>query len=168
MCTTGNLSLTLCGLKFRKTTQDVGGKSYHNGDTPFQTYLLFNGLDVDSDPVLGTYSVTVERGFSGDPFKVTALVNGDVVWVEEGTLNSGGDSPTAFEVELTTYAESDCSIDVYGEYKATAAAVSLLSDLPSTEAVRGELRCQAAVDTFSLRTSFIPLDAKNICGAKRT
>ncbi|CAM9279989.1 unnamed protein product [Sphacelaria rigidula] len=97
---------------------DVGGKGYYidrTTDTPYQTYLLFNGLDVDSDEVLGTYSVTVERGFSGDPFKVTALVDGEVVWVEEGTLDGDGDSPMAFEVELTAYAESDCSIDVYDE-----------------------------------------------------
>ena len=130
----------LCNLR---TAQDVGGKGYYidrTTDTPYQTYLLFNGLDVDSDPVLGTYSVTVERGFSDDPFKVTALVNGEVVWVEEGTLNSSGDSPTAFEVELTTYADSDCSIDVYGECKATAVAASPLSELSSTKSAKGELR----------------------------
>lgn len=97
--------------------QDVGGKSFFidsETDVAYQIYLLFNGLDVDTDPVLGDYEVSIVSGDKNAPYSITALLGGEVLWVEEGNLTSDRESPT-FIVNVSDYADSDCKIGAYGK-----------------------------------------------------
>lgn len=80
----------------------------------YETYVLFNGLSVDTDPILGDYIVWIEGGTANGDYTMTARSNGELLWVEEGVLNSDGETPR-YTATVTEYTESDCSIDVYGK-----------------------------------------------------
>lgn len=97
--------------------QDVGGKSFfldRELDLEYQIYLLFNGLSVDEDPVVGDYTAWITSGDEGAPYSITALLGGEVLWIEEGVLDSERRSPE-YVATLTEYADSDCSIEAYGK-----------------------------------------------------
>lgn len=98
---------------------EVGGKSSYSefdGDLRrvFQTYMLFNGLSVDTDPVLGDYTVWTEGGEPGVEYAIAVRLGGNLVREEQGVADSEGRSPE-FTVTVTDYYDSDCTLKLHGE-----------------------------------------------------
>lgn len=76
-----------------------------------QTYVLKSDLDVDEDEVLGTYEAYVQltEGDLPVPWRLTASVAGEVVWVEEGLFTSFSfDYSDAFPLYLDNYFDEGC------------------------------------------------------------
>lgn len=94
------------------------------------SYVLSNGLSVDTDPVLGDYTVAIQT-FSNTSLIITAHSNGELLWEDAGRYSEGdGDvmygvtvTGTYNDVEddlvytatVTDYVESDCIRDTFGE-----------------------------------------------------
>lgn len=95
-------------------------------DSPFttslevQNYLLFNGLSVDEDTVLGDYivyarTVSARDGSDAVPWTLTARSGGELLWEVQGLSPARGSATAAYTATVTEYSDSDCSIDTYGE-----------------------------------------------------
>lgn len=82
-----------------------------------ETFILLNGLTVADDNVLGDYKAWVTNGQDGSEWLLTARSGGELLWVVGGVVRSDlDDSDTPrYTATVTEYAESDCSIDLYGE-----------------------------------------------------
>lgn len=103
----------------REGVLDIGAISFfYDGDGEvsvyFETYMLFNGLSVDTDPVLGDYTVWTENGDPGADYVVAVRLGGELVREETGSVDSEGKTPE-FTVTVTDYYDSDCSLKLHGE-----------------------------------------------------
>lgn len=98
--------------------QDVGMAGelrIDNYDDPgAETYILLNGLSVDTDAVLGDYTVWGRYAQEDAMYTITARSGGELLWVVGGTVGKDGETPR-FTATVTEYAESDCNIPAYGE-----------------------------------------------------
>lgn len=101
-------------------TQDVGiwaeRREGRNGDCIArpQTYLTLNGLSEDNDAVLGDYKIWVTGGRS-TTWTITARSGGELLWVNGGVFSEFQEETETFTATVTSYAESDCTVDEYGE-----------------------------------------------------
>lgn len=94
----------------------IGSYSEYDGwtDRQFETYMLFNGLSVDTDPVLGDYTVWTVNGNPGKDYTIAVRLGGELVLEEKGSSDSEGQSPK-FTVTVTDYYDSDCTLKLHGE-----------------------------------------------------
>ena len=76
--------------------------------------MLFNGLSVDTDPVLGDYTVWAEYGKPGADYAIAVRLGGELVREERGYTDSEGKAPE-FTVTVTDYYDSDCTLKLHGE-----------------------------------------------------
>lgn len=82
-----------------------------------ETYTLQNGLNIEDDEVLGTYSAWITNGEAGTPWVMTAKIAGELVWVEAGVISEDYlpfEDRTRYNVAVTEYTESTCDIELYG------------------------------------------------------
>lgn len=89
-------------------------RTENNGDPGAQTYVLLNGLSVDSDAVLGDYTVWGKYAQDDALYTITARSGSELLWVVGGTVGKNGETPE-FVATVTDYAESDCNIPAYGK-----------------------------------------------------
>ena len=100
-------------------SQDVGsagdGRDGYGYDNPgSESYLSLNGLTVEDDAVLGDYDIWAE-GAGGTSWTITARSGGEVLWVSGGVFSEFQRETERFTATVSAYAESDCTIDAYGE-----------------------------------------------------
>lgn len=93
------------------------GRSYELGEEypGSETYLLLNGLSVGDDAVLGDYEVWADKGREGAKWTMTARSGGELLWITGGEFSEFQEETDRFTATVTAYAESDCTIDAYGE-----------------------------------------------------
>lgn len=86
-----------------------------------ENYIVYSGLDVAEDAVLGEYAVQVYRPFvsTDTNWTLTTRVNGEVVWIETGRFGDGisddSSSPYDYRTDLfyfslTEYDAGDCAV----------------------------------------------------------
>ena len=96
-------------------SQDVGIISKSEDETVYM-YTSLNGLSIDTDPVLGDYTVNIRGGDAGVPYAMTVLVAGEMVLdIVNRTI------PTVtheYVFTVAEYAESDCNVEDMGELRA--------------------------------------------------
>ena len=113
----------------KNVSQDVGtwGETpdrMHGVEYPgSESYLTLNGLNVADDAVLGDY-VIWGTADGGTKWTITARSGGELLWIAGGVFSEFQEETETFTATVTSYAESDCTIDAYGE--------SGLHCLPST------------------------------------
>ena len=100
-------------------SQDVGmvsdGRDGFGYDNPgSETYLSLNGLTVADDAVLGDYEIWAE-GDGGTSWTITARSGGELLWVAGGVFSEFQEETERLTATVFSYAESDCTIDAYGE-----------------------------------------------------
>ena len=103
-----------------QTNQDVGiwaeSREGLNGDSirrP-QTYVTLNGLSAANDAVLGDYKIWGTGG-QLTTWTITARSGGEMLWVQGGIFSEFQDETETFTATVTSYAESDCTVDEFGE-----------------------------------------------------
>lgn len=105
-----------------------------------EKYLLYSGLDSDVDTVTGQYQayITVYVIRNGSiPWKMTATLNGEVAWVEEGefTKDDDGRRLSSSSGSSTTTSEpiSDVFTVMLDEYIDNGCANTALSSIAAEE-----------------------------------
>lgn len=73
-----------------------------------------NGLNATEDAVLGDYEIW-GTAFFGTEWTITARSNGDLLWVKGGTFADYQEETDKFVATVTSYADSDCKNEEYGE-----------------------------------------------------
>ena len=76
--------------------------------------MTLNGLDVGTDPVLGDYEIW-GYGREGTKWTITARSGGELLWVAGGLFSQFQRETERFTATVTSYAESDCTVEAYGE-----------------------------------------------------
>ena len=79
-----------------------------------ESYLTLNGLNVVDDAVLGDY-VIWGTAYWGTKWTITARSGGELLWIAGGVFSEFQEETETFTATVTSYAESDCTIDAYGE-----------------------------------------------------
>ena len=79
-----------------------------------ESYLTLNGLNVADDAVLGDY-VIWGTADGGTKWTITARSGGELLWIAGGVFSEFQEETETFTATVTSYAESDCTIDAYGE-----------------------------------------------------
>ena len=79
-----------------------------------ETYLTLNGLSVADDAVLGDYEIW-GTAREGTKWTITARSGGELLWIAGGVFSEFQEETETFTATVTSYAESDCTIDAYGE-----------------------------------------------------
>ena len=79
-----------------------------------ETYLTLNGLSVADDAVLGDYEIW-GTAREGTKWTITARSGGDLLWIAGGTFSEFQEETERLTATVTSYADSDCTIDDYGE-----------------------------------------------------
>ena len=100
-------------------SQDVGhycdGRDGYGFDNPgSETYLSLNGLNVGDDAVLGDYIVW-GKASEGTIWSITARSGGELLWIAGGVIGELESETDRYTATVSSYAESDCTIDAYGE-----------------------------------------------------
>lgn len=101
-------------------SQDVGTwGDEHDGygeDFPgYESYVTLNGLNVGSDAVLGDYHIW-GTGREGTKWTITARSGGELLWVAGGLFSQFQRETGNFTATVTSYAESDCTVEAYGKF----------------------------------------------------
>lgn len=103
------------------SSQDVGtwGDGRDGRDDPgSETYLTMNGLSAANDAVLGDYEIWAE-GRELSPWTITARSGGELLWIAGGVIPEFEEETEHLTATVSSYAESDCTIDAYGETELT-------------------------------------------------
>lgn len=82
-------------------------------------YLTLNGLNVADDAVLGDYEIW-GTGREGTVWTITARSGGELLWVAGGEFSEFQTETERLIATVTSYAESDCSVDTYDKCPANA------------------------------------------------
>lgn len=96
-----------------------GARRYYHGGRPDSgpdsgAYVIFNGLDVFDDAVLGDYEIWGGGG-EGTVWTITARSGGELLWIAGGEFSEFQEETERLIATVTSYADSDCKNDNYGK-----------------------------------------------------
>lgn len=92
------------------------GRGGLNGfDNPAsESYLTLNGLSVCDDAVIGDYTIWATAS-EGTKWTMTARSGGELLWTKGGVFSEFQEETDTYTATVSAYAESDCTLDAYGE-----------------------------------------------------
>lgn len=99
--------------------QDVGYRDYeYTGKIRRESYIVYGGLDVENDHVIGDYEmfVALQYAWVETAWTLTARIGDEVLWVKQGTFQAST-YPYRYNVSYDT-AVSDTYTAAVNEYTA--------------------------------------------------
>lgn len=78
--------------------------------------MTLNGISANEDAVLGDYEIWATAD-GGTEWTITARSGGELLWVAGGVFSEFQEETERLTATVTSHADSDCTIDAYGESK---------------------------------------------------